>query len=529
MPEWLNRLKDDLTRLWRNMSMAQRWMFGGVSAALIIALIGIVVVIFLIPQEELLYAGLSESQVSRVTRFLEEQKAEYRIDNSNVYVSGNREKLRADFSYANRNQKTLGGYKVLLGPNWSQTSEQFNETRLRALQEELEITIEQGSEQVEWARVQLTPSNKALFNRDKTKPAASVKVGTQGMGMQSDQVEGIQWLVASSLEGMEPGDVRVVDENNRMLRGNVPSGDRERLSMEQREREVQKQNEIMTAAAAILDPPLGGSSNYTVAAVVELNYDKKEIKETFIDGQEPFLKRKETEETSDEDVSPANVPGTPTNNPDDTLGQGAQSTSTTTSTSEKSEIENEPRTRRETKTEVAPGDVTRQSVSILINYPPGPTGEEKKPWPDDFVKSLQGSLEAAVGHIDSSTRYSFILNQVPFDTSSAESAATQIRWDEIRKNVESGFFLLIALASTLAFFYLLKRVFSAPYEEEELEEVVEVAAKSTLDDFGLRDLSRAEDLTEDEKKSKMLREQVETYARHNPEQVAQILRNWMVE
>ena len=538
MPEWLSKLKGDVSRVWTQLSASQKWLVGGVGGVLIGGLIAVSIAIYFLPSGELLYGDLDETGIGEVTNFLDQKGEKYSIRNRGVYVSGDQYKLRAEFSIANR-QKTLGGFGILKEYSWSRTGAEFKEIRLRALQEEIENTIERGSEVIDWARVQLTERDTRLFPSDETKPTASVKVNTRGRSLEKESVQGIQWMVAHALPGLKPGDVIVTDENNRVLSGFKEKSEREVITTEQRTTEDLLRDRRIRACTAILDPVVGGTSNYTIAAEVKVNYDKKEIKEKFVDSENPFEKRKKTEEIKDTDTEKGGIPGTPTNNPDDTLGQGKENTSGTNSemTQETSEVDNEPRMTRETNTEIAPGEIEAQWVSIAVNYIPKVENGVKtyvQRTPEQMTE-LEKSLKTAAAHIDGSTRYNFILTQVPFDRSMVDVAESEARWSSVKENLESGAFLLAAILSIAVFFFFLKKIFTITAAEEQAAMVEEAVVtgphpkEKGLMDFGLRAIGEVENLPPEEQKSRMIREEIETYAKGNPEEFVGILRNWLAE
>ncbi len=538
MPDWLTRLQGDIARLWTQLSSSQKWMVGGFSGVLIALLLAVSVVVYFLPSGELLYGGLNDSSLGEVTRFLDQKGERYTVRDGGVYVSGDQYKLRQEFSVANR-QKTLGGFNVLKEYSWSRTGAEFKELRLRALEEELATTIEKGSDVIDWARVQLTERDTRLFPSDETKPTAAVKVNTRGGSLSTESVQGIQWTVAHALPGLKPADVVVTDENSRVLPGFVEKSESELITSEQRNAEKILRDRRIAACAAILDPIVGGGANYTIAAEVKVNYDKKAIKEKFIDAENPFERRRKTEEISDKDTQTGGIPGTPSNNPDDRMAQGRSSSNGNNSemTQETSEIDNEPRITRETSTQVAPGEIERQWVSIAVNYIPKIENGERTyvPRTPEQMAELEKSLKVAAAHIDSNTKYTFILTQAPFDRSAVELAESEAQWSTIRENVESAAFLFAAIFSIILFFIFLRKIFTVTAAEEEAamaEEAVTIGPRAPdmgLRDFGLRAIGEVESLPPEEQKSRMIREEIETYAKGNPEEFVGILRNWLAE
>jgi len=530
MPEWIVRLRDDITRLWGTLTQAQKWLMGGVIGALFIALIGISAAVFIIPPGEALWTDLSKADMQRIRQFLDGKGVGYRIRGNNIYVDGNTAKLRMEYSVDN-SESTLGGFSFLKNGSWSDTRDQFNEKKLRALGEEIGITIKQGCEGVEWARVLLTPTNKSIFERDKTKPVASVKVGTRGRGLASEQVAGIQWLVASSMPGMKAGDVVVLDEDNQPLTGIENTSDAQRLNQEQTNLEDEKERAKIANASNFLDLVLGDPQHYAVAVEVEVNYDRKNEEETVIDTVKIFEKSLDSLTVKDENTQTGDVPGVDSNVADSSFDTG-KGTGTKSESSEKSKkIENEPGFRRFTKTDIAPGEIERQWVSVAINYPLGDGEGDREEWENEVMAKYEKSLKAAVGHIEDNTAYHFDLQQYEFDTTAIVSAASEARWETIQGVVENVLFLLLGLLLMVGFFMFLKKMLTMqPVEElEEIEVELPRKPEFTLADLGIREIGDTENLSADEMKTKVIKDQVEQFAHTNAEDVADILRNWISE
>ena len=97
----------------------------------------------------------------------------------------------------------------------SQFSEQINYQR--ALEGELARTIETLGP-VKSARVHLAMPKPTLFVREQKSPSASVTLNLQpGRALDEGQIQAIQHMVSSSVAGLPPGNVTVVDQAGRLL------------------------------------------------------------------------------------------------------------------------------------------------------------------------------------------------------------------------------------------------------------------------------------------------------------------------
>jgi|KBSSwiStaDraftv2_1062776.scaffolds.fasta_scaffold22824_3 flagellar M-ring protein FliF len=143
--------------------------------------------------------------------------------------------------------------------------------RLRSAREtDLARTIEE-IDAVSSARVHLAVEQPSVFLRESSKPSASVMLRLySGRQLSDAQVQAIVHLVGSSVPGLSPDDVSVVDQTGRLLSsaGNDPAA---RASNAQ----VQLQNKVEARYIAALNKlltPLVGAENFTAEVHADLNF-----------------------------------------------------------------------------------------------------------------------------------------------------------------------------------------------------------------------------------------------------------------
>lgn len=143
--------------------------------------------------------------------------------------------------------------------------------RLRGAREmDLARTIEQ-IDAVQKARVHLAMEQPSVFLRDQSKTAASVMLTLMGGRALSDaQVAAIQHLVASSVPGLSPDDVSIVDQTGRLLSrdGGDPASD-----ASERQIAIQAKTEARYLASLNkLLTPLLGEGNFTAEVHTDLDF-----------------------------------------------------------------------------------------------------------------------------------------------------------------------------------------------------------------------------------------------------------------
>ena len=189
-----------------------------------VAGIGVVVAIALAVSggepKRVLFSGLDAKDASAVVAALDSAKIEYELGagGSTVRVPES-EVDRARLLLAEQDLPATGnvGFEMFEEQSFGLTDFAQQVNYRRALQGELERTIEQ-IEAVSAARVHVTLPRKAVFEDEKIPPTASVTLDLlRGRDLADRSVGAIRHLVASAVEGLEPGGVTVVDTRGNLL------------------------------------------------------------------------------------------------------------------------------------------------------------------------------------------------------------------------------------------------------------------------------------------------------------------------
>jgi flagellar M-ring protein FliF len=297
----------------------------------------------------------------------------------------------------------------------------------RALQGELARTIGQLRE-VARARVHLVLPQPSLFT-DRDRPAsASVFVKLQpGAQLRPEQVKGIVHLVASSVEGLNPERVTLVDTAGRVLSvggesaGSLVSGRRLEIKTaieESVERRVQ----------SMLDAALGAGQTITrVSALV--NFDQIERTEESFDPKSVLKQRtRSSETTKGRSAAPsATPPPTPEAGAANPPAPGTQPTGSLTENDGQRESESVTYeiSRIVARTLTSPGEIKRLSIAVVVNAPrPAPAAagapaDAKTPAatrsPEELEK-IRGVVMTAAGFSEARGD-TVTVAEMPFDTS----------------------------------------------------------------------------------------------------------------
>ncbi len=225
---------------------------------------------------QVLYSHLSEEDAGLIIQKLREQKVPYTISTGAIMVPSDKVyDVRLQLAGQGLPQGGGVGFELFDKTSFTMTDFVQKLNYRRALQGELARTIRSLSE-VEQCRVHLAVPEKSLFINDDQRPKGSVLVRLkQGRSLSQGQVQGIVHLVSSSVEGLDPKDVAVVDSRGDMLTSaaegsiGITSGQREY----QRTIEKDLENRIV----GILEPVVGKGK---IRAKVSADIDFTKVEKT---------------------------------------------------------------------------------------------------------------------------------------------------------------------------------------------------------------------------------------------------------
>jgi flagellar M-ring protein FliF len=234
------------------------------------------------PPQKVLFPSLPDADKAAVTAALEQASIASTIDDATGALTVAEEDVsRARMLLAGQNlpKAAPGGYAILdqlpMGVSRAVEGERLRQAR----ETELARSI-QEIDAVAEARVHLAVPEQSVFVRDKASPSASVILKLQaGRSLADAQVASIVNLVSSSVPGMKPDDVTVVDQLGALLSksGDAKAdGSDERIEFQRRIEDKYRQQlqQLLT--------PLVGAGNFTaeVQADVDLN-ETQATRETY--------------------------------------------------------------------------------------------------------------------------------------------------------------------------------------------------------------------------------------------------------
>jgi flagellar M-ring protein FliF len=336
------------------------------------------------PTQKTLFTGLPDTDKASVTAALTQASIPSHIDDATGALTVNEEdysKARLLLAGQGLPKAAPGGYAILdqlpMGVSRAVEGERLRQAR----ETELAKSIEEIDAVAE-ARVHLAVPEASVFVRDNASPSASVILKLQGGRSLSDaQVASIINLVASSVPGMKPDSVTIVDQMGALLtKSGRSAGDTANDQRIEFQRRVE--DKYRTQLIQLLTP-LIGAGNFT--AEVQADVDLNETQATREKYDTPGVLRAETGSwTGNQRDSgpPGGIPGALSNTPPapSTMQTPQPATgasgSTTPAAAGAETVKQSDSFQRAydlgkevSVTRAAPGGVKRLSVAVLLRDP----------------------------------------------------------------------------------------------------------------------------------------------------------------
>ncbi|UCC80869.1 MAG: flagellar M-ring protein FliF [Candidatus Zixiibacteriota bacterium] len=308
--------EQNLKPWWDSKDKNSKIVSASVGTAVTVALI--VSLVFIIrPSYETLYHGLETEEAAEVAEKLAEYKVSYRLENGGTTIQVPRKDIydiRLKLASEGLPRSGSQGYEILDESKLGMTEFLQKINYRRALEGELSKSI--GSiNGVKSARVHIVIPEPRLFKEDKKEATASVILTlSRAGGLSQHQVEGIVYLIASSVEGLHPENVTVLDSAGRLLSSRKQGSELGQLTSYQLELKKHVEEYLEEKALDILDPVIGpGKSVVKVSAL--LNFEQVEQTIENFDPDNPAVRSQEKiTESSSEENSTTNGKGTVVSN-----------------------------------------------------------------------------------------------------------------------------------------------------------------------------------------------------------------------
>lgn len=317
LPKGLDAL---LTR-WQALSMGVKTMVGAGAATLVLLLVLALTTAFSGNKNyKVLFSNVSGADGAAIVAALQQMNVPYQFtEGGGAIMVPQSVVYETRLSLAGQGLPKAGNVGFELLENQKFGTSQFVErvNYLRGLEGELSRSI--GSiGQVKAARVHLAVPKQTAFVREQERPSASVLVTLHpGRMLDASQSAAIARLVSSSVPGMLPQDVSILDTEG----GSLVVSQQRTADMDARQLKYTTEMESVLAArlAAILSP-LAGADGFRAQVTVDMNFDDRErTEEVFSRNSPPNQQSIRSEQTkvagsAGEGIT-GGIPGALTNQP----------------------------------------------------------------------------------------------------------------------------------------------------------------------------------------------------------------------
>jgi flagellar M-ring protein FliF len=459
---------------------------------------------------------------------LQEQKIDMKVEGNSIKVP--KEQVgQLRMTLAPEAANSTSGWELLDSASpFGTTDEQFNLTKQRILQGELEKTIK-SFEQIQNARVLLTMPKDSVFVKDSTPGKASVYLKLKtGAKLSTEQVKSILAIVSGSTQNIPKENVEVVDDKMNLLSKDILSADSQSSGQTSLDNQVKTEadfeKKLEKALLELLQPAIG-KDKVNVKVNADLDFDSKEKSTLTYDPNKVELSTHTIKTNSNTPGS--NTPQSPVdNNMNNTIVNSTTANSTNTS---EDVTANYALGEVRTKTLSAPGEIKRLTSSVMIN---SKLDDATKV---EIEKAVAGVIGFKADRGDSISVVGMTFDTAAQDAQKAELEAMQQQLAqeqkmELYKNgAIVGSVLLVLLVAMIIFLVNKRRKRRANGKEDSaiaghgIDVVIgdEIAPKQKIE-------FQALDFEVNDERSHIENE-VKKYATNKPEQVADIIKSWLSE
>jgi len=510
----MDSIIQSLSKIWSGFEALSSGKKISIIMVLMITVASILLLVYLTTQVEyrVLFSNLSSEDAGHIVSKLSEKKIPYKVSSSGNAISVPEDKvseLRLELAATGLPQGGGVGFEIFDNKTLGATEFEQQLNYRRALQGELSRTIN-GLDAIQSSRVHIALPKDSLFSDQQKKSTASVTLRMKsGKSLRPAQIDGIVHLVASSIEGMSPEDVMVVDSRGAILSVKQNDNKLSKLTAQQSDYQRNMEKDLATRIQTMLENVVGqGEAAVRVTAELDFRIMEK------------------TEEAYDPEAQV--VRSTQKNTEKENAVTAAGAVSADPKKEKIDEIINYEINKVVSKTVMPVGETKKLSIAVLVDgkYKKNEKNEEVyQALTKNEIESLEDLVRKSAG-INVQRGDQVVVTNMPFRKVGAEEAESAT----LKENIETfspvlkyiGIFILIAFIVMFVLRPLLKSIMSGvpahPMTPAHLpagEAMAEYARHATE----AMHRTGSEAMTETE----MTREM----ARADSKQFADILRNWI--
>lgn len=548
MQDFLEKILRNFSEFFKNLDTARKFGVIFAAASIIATMVGIVVWASR-TQYETLYTDLNKEDSKQIAILLESKKVPYQLSGDGKIIQIPRDMInqwRLNLATMGVNFTGTVGYEVFDKQSFGTSTFVQKINRQRALEGELVKTILYING-IKRARVSLAIPESSPFVSEKKPPSASVVIELErGATLTENEIRGIASLVSSSIEGMRPENVVIIDQRGKKLSENIGDPMTEytanRVALESKmSRKYEEQIEDILSKVV-------GDGKVIAKVAVKLDYTESVVTETNYDSENAAVlsEVKNTQSLEGSRPSPQGIPGARSNLPGETPQPGIPET--------KNDVKKELTTRnfnvpsKVIKSRSPAATVRQLSAAVMLDGKRIPMfdqsgkaiydneGKQKmqyQKWSAADIDNFKSIVSSALG-IDEMKGDKLVITNMEFAQEDLAMIDAMMREKE-RRELIRNIVKYAAIGLTIAlFFFFVARPFIQWITDNTVESVEDFLPK-TLEELekvqanqklpGLEEaLPQIEEKLNPEKiEGNMLREKVISLVENNPAKAAQII------
>lgn len=498
---------------------------------------------------QVLYKDLNREDSKKIAIILEEKKIPYQTadDGKSIKIPEDMvQKWRLELATMGVNFSGTVGYEVFDKQSFGTTTFVQKVNKQRALEGELVKTIKyiRG---VKRSRVHLSIPESSPFVSEKKPPAASVVLELErGVTITPQEIKGIQSLVSSSIDGMRPESVVILDARGKKLSENI--GDAMTANTANRMALESKMNRKYESQVEEILGKVVGQGKIIAKVAVNMDFTESIAEETRYDQENTAVLSEvnNSQKINGSRPSPQGIPGARSNLPGETPQPGIPETRNNVDKNLTTKNYNVPKKVIRSKQPTA--GIKSVSVAVMVDGKRVPVLDENgiavvdeygraqtkyERWSEEDLANFSAIVSSTIG-INAKRGDQLTIKNMEFaqeDLAAMDAAMRERENRELLKNIAK--YLVVGLAISL-FFFLVVRPFIQwvtdntvetveDFLPKTLEELEKVQANQKLP--GLEDaLPQIEEKLNPEKiEGNMLREKIISLVEANPGKAAQII------
>jgi flagellar M-ring protein FliF len=489
-----------------------------------------------------LYTGLAPSDAQKLTQDLAAQNIGYRISSDGTTVLVPSDELdKARLQAASQGPLASGrmGFELFDKPNWSGSDFSEKVNYQRALEAELERTI-QTMNGVEQVRVHLVLPHESLFTERERPAKAAVVLKLRGLRLSDQTASSIANLVSSAWDDLTPQNVTVITTDGRMpgqTHGQL--GDMENSSVDLETAMAERVVQVLA--------PVVGADHIKSSVTIEYDPTSAESTQDLYDPNSTAVVTSQTSQETAQDLDPSGIPGTATNAPNAPPAGNAANQSSSAQATQGIRSDNKTfAVSHTTKHLIEPaGRFKRIAAAVLVDDAltaqdaDGQTSETRRKRSPQEMKQIEDLAKAALG-FDATRGDQISVQNIAFQSAPVERLDSPTITERVRVVSEhwTGMLRYVALFGLFLLVYFLvlnpvKKQVLAAFESvphalpaETLSPALSSQAAAELA-AGSRGGGAAAD--PQLQRALNMRQQVVSTVKADPESAGQLVQNWLGE